>query len=448
MKYTYDRNGNNITVTVDALVAPQIAKQPVNQISEPGQIASFSVVVSDASEVTFQWKFNGTDIPEATGDSLLLTNIGAANEGQYSVVVTNTAGSVTSLPAALMLDSDRDGLPDTWEIEKFGNLTSQRSEGDPDRDGVSNLDEFLDGTDPISNASLRPRLIAYSDAGGSVTVTPMKLNYELDEPVTLTAIPIAPNVFVGWTGDLNTGDLLSTINPATFEMNGNKTVQARFASAVPVPPGLVGWWRVEGNAQDSSTSTNHGTLRNGAYLAVGKVGQAFSLDGRDDFIEIPDAPALRPVSLTLEAWVKFDATSGLRVIFSKPVGTGISDSYALWLQDRSLRGAVGDAAGIGTVLVFTNFSPIPGRWYHLAYTFDDSTKQQVLYVDGIQVGTGTASKSAGYDTQPLLLGRDTENGVPNFFLQGRIDEAAIYNRALSPMEIASIYNAGPAGKRL
>jgi hypothetical protein len=58
------------------------------------------------------------------------------------------------------------------------------------------------------------------------------------------------------------------------------------------------------------------------------------------------------------------------------------------------------------------------------------------------------TKSIGYDAQPLLLGRDTENGIPNFFLKGRIDEAAIYNRALSGTEIASIYNAGPAGKRL
>jgi hypothetical protein len=52
------------------------------------------------------------------------------------------------------------------------------------------------------------------------------------------------------------------------------------------------------------------------------------------------------------------------------------------------------------------------------------------------------------DTQPLLLGRDTENGKPNSFLQGRIDEAAIYNRVLNPIEIEAIYLAGPAGKRL
>lgn len=68
-------------------------------------------------------------------------------------------------------------------------------------------------------------------------------------------------------------------------------------------------------------------------ISVGEVGQAFSLNGTDGFIEIPDAPALRPVSLSLEAWVAFDATSGIKVIFAKPVGTGTSDSYALWLQN-------------------------------------------------------------------------------------------------------------------
>ena len=215
--------------------------------------------------------------------------------------------------------------------------------------------------------------------------------------------------------------------------------------SVPAPAGLVGWWRAEGNAQDSA-GTNHGTLRNGAGFAAGEVGQAFSLDGTDDCIEIPDAPALRPVSLTLEAWVAFDATSGGRVVFAKPVGTGGSDSYALWLQNGTLSGAGGDTAGIGPILSAPS-SLAPGRWYHVAYTFDDGTKQQALYVNGNQVAIGAVIKSIGYDAQPLLLGRDTENGTPNFFLQGRIDEAAIYNRALSVWELGSIYNAGPAGKR-
>jgi hypothetical protein len=46
----------------------------------------------------------------------------------------------------------------------------------------------------------------------------------------------------------------------------------------------------------------------------------------------------------------------------------------------------------------------------------------------------------------VLLGGDIDNGNPSFLLNGRIDEAAIYNRALSSNEVAAIYNAGPAGK--
>jgi hypothetical protein len=215
--------------------------------------------------------------------------------------------------------------------------------------------------------------------------------------------------------------------------------------SAPAPAGIIGWWKAEGDAQDAA-GTNHGALRNGAGFAAGKVGRAFSLDGIDDCIEIPDTPALRPGSVTLEAWVAFEVTSGLRVILAKPVGTGTSDSYGLWLDSGTLRGAVGDAVGIGPQLG-TALAPAPGHWYHLAYTFDDGTDQHALYIDGVQATSETVTKTIGYDTQPVLLGRDTENGSPNFFLKGRIDEPTIYNRALSRAEIASIYNAGPAGKR-
>ena len=81
MKYSYDHSGNLAVRAVSALLAPQITGQPVKQVAAPGDTVTFSVVVADAREVTFQWKFNGTDIPGATGDSLLLTNVNTANEG-------------------------------------------------------------------------------------------------------------------------------------------------------------------------------------------------------------------------------------------------------------------------------------------------------------------------------------------------------------------------------
>ena len=122
------------------------------------------------------------------------------------------------------------------------------------------------------------QLVAYSDAGGTVTVSPMKLGYDLGETVMLTATPAAPSAFIGWAGDLNVGDLLITTNPATFQMFDNKTVRARFAAPLPLPPGLVASWRAENNAQDV-TGVNNATFDAGVSFGIGKVGQAFAFNG-------------------------------------------------------------------------------------------------------------------------------------------------------------------------
>lgn len=103
LKVIYDASGNLVNQTEGIISAPQIVGQPVSQEVDPGQITSFSVVVSDANGVTFQWKFNSTSIPGATDDSLLLRDVGAADVGLYSVVVNNSTGSVISAPASLKL---------------------------------------------------------------------------------------------------------------------------------------------------------------------------------------------------------------------------------------------------------------------------------------------------------------------------------------------------------
>jgi hypothetical protein len=186
-RYSYDKAGNVVFQRQDQPNDPPAAPQIVGisgpRIVPAGGTVTVSVVVADAQGVGFQWQFKGADLTGETRDTLVLANVTAAREGSYTVVVTNSVGSVTA-SVSVYLDSTGNLLPDSWEIAHFGNLTSQRAAGDPDQDGISNLDEFLDGTDPLSPTSQRPRLIAYSQVGGSVTVSPNQLSYALGNTVT------------------------------------------------------------------------------------------------------------------------------------------------------------------------------------------------------------------------------------------------------------------------
>ena len=450
LKYSYDFNGNMASQTLGNVSPPLITGQPVRQVLEPGEVATFSVVVSDASGMTFRWKFNGTDIPGATSDSLLLTNVGTASEGQYSVMVTNSAGSVTSAPAALLLDSDRDGLPDSWEIANFGNTTSQRSAGDPDGDGVTNSDEFYDGTNPNSSTSLRPRLVAYSDTGGSVTIAPMKLSYDLGETVTLTAIAVAPDVFIGWAGDLNTGDLVSTTNPANFTINGNKTVRARFASAVPLAPGLVAWWRAENNAQDV-TGVNNGMLGAGISFNVGKVGEAFGFNG--GAIKVPASKSLDVGAgngLTIEAWIRPADLAHQYPLVEWNDGSKFGTHF--WISSAP-PGQLSPGCLVANIVDINHTPHIivsqPGLlstsgWQHVAVTYDRASGISMLFINATTVAFANLGSFAPLTATDLYLGHRPGDA----FYSGLMDEPTIYNRALTLNEIFEIYSADFVGKDL
>ena len=92
------------TVTA-AAVAPAITSQPADQIAITGQSASFSVKATGTS-LSYQWKKNGTDIPEATSSSYTTPATSIADSGnKYSVIVSNTEGQVTSSNATLTVNA-------------------------------------------------------------------------------------------------------------------------------------------------------------------------------------------------------------------------------------------------------------------------------------------------------------------------------------------------------
>ena len=100
---TVTSSSATLTVTA-AAVAPTITTQPAAQAVAPGQTASFSVVATGTEPLAYQWQKNGTNIDGATTNTYTtpatsIADIGAALA--YSVVVTNSAGTVTSNNASL-----------------------------------------------------------------------------------------------------------------------------------------------------------------------------------------------------------------------------------------------------------------------------------------------------------------------------------------------------------
>jgi pectate lyase len=87
-------------------VAPAITTEPTNQMVLASQTAAFTVMASGTAPLHFQWYFNTNAVLDgATGSTLTLNNVQTNDAGSYSVIVTNSAGSATSMVATLTVSN-------------------------------------------------------------------------------------------------------------------------------------------------------------------------------------------------------------------------------------------------------------------------------------------------------------------------------------------------------
>ena len=104
-------NAQHMAVMKDFLIAggatttnpPAISSQPQSQGIATGNSVTFSVTATGTAPLSYQWLFNSTNIFGATTNPLVLANIQLTNAGNYSIIITNLAGSVTSSNAVLIV---------------------------------------------------------------------------------------------------------------------------------------------------------------------------------------------------------------------------------------------------------------------------------------------------------------------------------------------------------
>jgi hypothetical protein len=230
------------------------------------------------------------------------------------------------------------------------------------------------------------------------------------------------------------------------------------AVCVYAPPGMVGWWRAEGNGLDE-TGGNTAALLNGATFTNGEVGQAFLFDGVDDRVIVSNAPTLNfgpGQNFSIEAWIQpITAVTdfGVQSIVNKRFTPNFTAAvgYEFCLADGKLSCQLADAPL--AALDFSSYtSPGPdlrdGLFHHVAMTVDRmATNGGKLYVDGQVVLTFDPTLQPGdlSTTEPLRIGNHADPALNSHF-KGRIDEVALYNRALTAAEVQAIHTAGSAGK--
>ncbi len=195
-------------------------------------------------------------------------------------------------------------------------------------------------------------------------------------------------------------------------------------------PGLVAWYRFDGDALDSSGNDLHGTEMGGPTYEPGVFGQAISLDGTDDYVDCgsdPEFDIIDQISFTY--WIKV-------VAFDRQWNTVFSRGDDSWRSSRAgmnnfmecgMRGTSGD--------YLFGVTPVDdGQWHHIAASYDGTTFY--VYTDGELDASEPSTGQITLSAYPLYIGNNSQN--TDRFWNGLIDDLMIFNRALSQDEIQII----------
>lgn len=250
--------------------------------------------------------------------------------------------------------------------------------------------------------------------------------------------------------DGNPGDVSDAIawdgGRTPSSIDGNPSEASDGSSPATLWRGLVGLWHFDDGlgslvAIDSSGNGNDGTLVGldppAQPWVDGHLGGALATNGVG-YAMAADSPSIDGITarVTLSAWVYFDGVIPVDygTALSRQIRTTNEQYYHLSLyQDGTPTLFIGFSASIAAARPTAPQPVTPRHWTHMAGTYDGSLA--TLYVDGVAVGSRPIVGVFPRDAVPVILGGNGNAGAVSEFFPGRLDEIALYNRALSPDEI-------------
>jgi len=193
----------------------------------------------------------------------------------------------------------------------------------------------------------------------------------------------------------------------------------------------------------SANADSYDLLRNSIPVATNIIspyadfgmGNALNFDGYYDYALIPNSASLNPGNITLEAWIYPIAYNSYGTIINKRS----PDQYILRLNSTNGRveGYLYINGGWRACTTPTTVTVSLDNWSHVALTYDGSMGK--VYVNGIQGCAFSYSGSIASGTSPVRIGTNSTSATASEHFKGKIDNAMIYNRALSAAEISQHY---------
>jgi len=272
------------------------------------------------------------------------------------------------------------------------------------------------------------------------TASPGAINYNIKR-ATVSGGPYTTVVTgVNTTNYSNTGLLSSTTYYYVVSAVNGSGESADSSEISAIPNALVAHLKFDENsgssAVDSSNNNRHGTAFNAPLWTTGRIGNALSLNGTNQYVNLPSSVASSLQNFTIATWVYWNGGNNWQRIFDFGSGT----STYMFLSPKNgangkLRFAITTSGAAGEQKIDGN-AVLPTGWHHVAITLSDSTG--TLYVDGQQAGQNTAMT-----LRPSDLGATTQNRIGRSqyndpYFNGRIDDFRMYAGTLGSSQIAAL----------
>ncbi|MFT5701254.1 MAG: putative delta-60 repeat protein [Desulforhopalus sp.] len=418
--------------------------------SAPDTINTY-IIEWDASEVLSSYTFSLTDnadgrfaINSSTGEITVADDSRLDYETNPShainVQVTDAAGNVYSEVMTVQVN-DLGGeptqtLPAAQSVEEDGSLVFS---------GANAI------TVSDTSAEDLPLQVVLSVDNGTLTLSPTT-----DLSIILAGANSSSLMTIQGTESVINAALDGLTYTPTGNYNGSSTLQMTSSLGA----GLVGHYTFEaGDATDDSVgvSQENGTLTNPVYITNPNTESFTTDDERGEVLllqnDVSDSDREyvtinsvfnEPADVTLAAWVNYTSsdidTNGGDVI-------SIGNDIALRVADgtEGVSGFFWDGTAHQFIGTGTGTSLGDGEWHHLAFSFDDVANTQKLYIDGELAASASLTTSITYTGwfPQTSIGAHADRNPANtenllFDFNGMIDDARVYNRALSAEEIASL----------